>query len=76
MPDGANKGSFLLGHNAQAVADSTAQVILAEELTQQANDSRQLLPTLKQVQVNIGRKPDAASADAVYWSEPTRLIKA
>ena len=69
MPDGASKGSFLQGYNAQAAVDSTAQVIVAAEITQQANDSRQLLPMLKQVAANMGRKPDAVSADAGYWSE-------
>ena len=69
MPDGANKGSFLQGYNAQAAVDSEAQVIVAAEITQQANDSRQLLPMLKQVEANMGRKPDAVSADAGYWSE-------
>jgi hypothetical protein len=66
MPDGANKGSFLQGYNAQAAVDSTAQVIVAAEITQQANDSRQLLPMLAQVEANLGRKPDAVSADAGY----------
>jgi len=69
MPDGANKGSFLQGYNAQAAVDSTAQVIVAAEITQQANDSRQLLPMLEQVKANMGRKPDVVSADAGYWSE-------
>ena len=69
MPDGANKGSFLQGYNAQAAVDSTAQVIVAAEITQQANDSQQLLPMLKQVEANMGRKPDVVSADAGYWSE-------
>jgi transposase len=69
MPDGANKGSFLQGYNAQAAVDATAQVIVAAEITQQANDSRQLIPMLEQVAANMGRKPDAVSADAGYWSE-------
>jgi hypothetical protein len=69
MLDGANKGSFVQGYNAQAAVDSTAQVIVAAEITQQANDSRQLLPMLEQVQANMGRKPDAVSTDAGYWSE-------
>ena len=69
MPDGANKGSFLQGYNAQAAVDATAQVIVAAEITQQANDSRQLLPMLEQVEANLCRKPEAVSADAGYWSE-------
>ena len=69
MPDGANKGSFLQGYNAQAAVDATAQIIVAADLTQQTNDSRQLLPMLAQVEANMGRKPDAVSADAGYWSE-------
>ena len=71
LPDGANKGSFLQGYNAQAAVDSTAQVIVAAEITQQANDSRQLVPMLELVEANMGRKPDAVSADAGYWSEAT-----
>src|SRR5208282_355524 len=69
MPDGANKGSFLQGYNAQAAVDSTAQVIVAAEVTQETTDNRQLLPILDQVKENLGRRPQAASADAGYWSE-------
>jgi transposase len=69
MPDGANKGSFLQGYNAQAAVDATAQVVVAAEVTQETNDNRQLLPMLGQVEQNMGRKPGAASADAGYWSE-------
>src|SRR5208282_3004495 len=64
-----NKGSFLQGYNAQAAVDSTAQVIVAAEVTQETNDNQQLLPMLGQVKENLGRKPEAASADAGYWSE-------
>jgi len=69
MPDGANKGSFVQGYNAQIAVDSKAQVIVAAEVTQETTDNRQLLPMLAQVKQNMGRKPDAASADAGYWSE-------
>jgi len=69
MPDGANKGSFLQGYNAQAAVDATAQVIVAADVTQETNDNRQLLPMLDQVKQNMGRSPEAASADAGYWSE-------
>ncbi len=69
MPDGANKGSFIQAYNAQAAVDSQAQVIVAADITQQTNDSRQLLPMIGQVKTNIGCKPEAISADAGYWSE-------
>jgi transposase len=69
MPDGANKGSFVQAYNAQAAVDSKAQVIVAAEVTQETTDNRQLLPMLCQVKQNMGRNPEAASADAGYWSE-------
>jgi hypothetical protein len=69
MPDGANKGSFLQAYNAQAAVDSQAQVIVAAEVTQQTNDSQQLVPMIELVEANVGRKPEAVSADAGYWSE-------
>jgi len=69
MVDGANKGSFIQAYNAQAAVDSLAQVVVAAEITQQANDSQQLAPMIAQVESNLGRKPEAVSADAGYWSE-------
>ncbi len=69
MVDGANKGSFIQAYNAQAAVDSQAQVIVAAEVTQQGNDSQQLAPMIEQVEANMGRKPEAVSADAGYWSE-------
>lgn len=68
MPDGANKGSFLQGYNAQAAVDGEAQVIVAAEVTQETNDSHQLVPMIEQVKANAGRKPGTVSADAGYWS--------
>jgi hypothetical protein len=68
MPDGAHKGSFLQAYNAQIAVDSEAQIILAADITQDANDKQQLAPVLEQVQANTGRKPVAASADNGYCS--------
>ena len=59
MPDGANKGSYVQGYNAQAAVDSQAQIIVAAEVTQEPNDSRQLVPMIKQVVANAGSTPIA-----------------
>jgi len=69
MPDGANKGSFVQGYNAQIAVDSASQVIVAAEVTQSSTDSKQLLPMLAQIEKNLGQKPDKTSADAGYFSE-------
>jgi hypothetical protein len=68
MPDGANKGSFIQAYNAQAAVDGHAQIMVAADITPQANDRQQLVPMIAQVQANVGRVPDAVSADAGYWS--------
>jgi len=46
--------------------DSQSQVIVAAELTQQTNDSQQLVPMIEQVVANAACKPDAVSGDAGY----------
>jgi transposase len=68
MKDGATK-EFVQGYNAQAAVDSHAQVIVAASVTQQANDKKQLVPMLEQVEVMTGSKPKQATADAGYFSE-------
>jgi hypothetical protein len=67
MKDGASK-SFEQCYNAQAAVDSTAQVIVAATVTQQANDKQQLVPMMQKTIENTGRAPQAASADAGYFS--------
>jgi transposase len=69
MPDGANKGSFVQGYNAQIAVDATSQVIVAAEVTQETNDKKQLLPMIAQIAANLGQRPDKVSADAGYFSE-------
>jgi transposase len=69
MPDGANKGSFLQGYNAQIAVDAEAQIIVAAEVTQQTNDKQQLEPMAKAIVASVGRLADVTSADAGYFSE-------
>jgi transposase len=69
MPDGANKGSFMQGYNAQIAVDGHAQVIVAADVTQQPNDKQQLEPMMAMVQQNVDRMAETTSADAGYFSE-------
>ena len=69
MPDGANKGSFVQGYNAQIAVDSASQVIVAAEVTQETNDKMQLIPMVAQIVTNLEQKPEKVSADTGYFSE-------
>ena len=75
-------GSFHQCFNAQAVVDSTSQVIVACELSDEAPDARQLAPALDQLADNlaaIGAELPAGatlSADAGYFSEDNIRITA
>jgi transposase len=69
MRDGATK-SFEQSYNCQAAVDSQAQVIVAAQVTQQANDKQQVQPLVEQMKANLnGRIPAELSADAGYFSE-------
>ena len=68
MKDGVSK-SFEQSYNAQAAVDSANQIILAAEVTQEPNDKEQLVPMMGKVAENVGQLPDAASADAGFFSE-------
>lgn len=65
---------WVQGYNAQAVV-TTGQIILAADVTTEANDVRQLIGMLDQAQANaeavLGEEAvlGAAVADAGYWSE-------
>lgn len=67
MKDSITK-SFLQGYNAQIAVDQQAQIIVAASVVQQANDIEQLVPMLNEVEQNVGRKPEEATADAGYFS--------
>src|SRR5487761_2382748 len=69
MPDGANKGSFVQGYNAQIAVDAASQVIVAAEVTQETNDKKQLIPMIAQIGTNLEQKPEKVSADTGYFSE-------
>src|ERR1700720_265219 len=64
-----SKDGFVQAYNAQIAVDSTAQVIVAQDVTQSAVDSGQLVPMIDAAKTNLGRYPAQASADAGYCSE-------
>ena len=65
-------GRTLQGYNAQAAA-TCEQVVVAAELTQQANDLQQLAPMLTAIRTTltsagIAAGPQRLAADSGYWS--------
>ncbi len=60
---------WVQGYNAQAMADCTTQVIVAQDVTQEENDVKQLAPMLSCCQAQAGERPEQLLADAGYWSE-------
>lgn len=60
---------YVQGYNAQAAADTESNLILAADITQEANDVHQFNPMLQQVKENTGDMPKCGIGDAGYWSE-------
>ena len=68
MKDTTTK-SFVQAYNAQAAVDSEAQVIVAAQVANEANDKEQVEAAVEQIEKNLGQKPKELSADAGYYSE-------
>jgi hypothetical protein len=64
-----SKDGFVQAFNAQAAVDAEAQIIVAQAVTQDANDKRQLVPMTDAIETNLGRKPEQLSADSGYCSD-------
>lgn len=60
--------SYQQGYNAQIGVDAQAQIIVGTKVVQAGNDQQQLVPMLLEVAQNLGRMPEAASADGGYFS--------
>jgi transposase len=67
MKDGATK-TFHQAYNIQVGVDAQAQIIVAAKVVQTGADQEQLVPVLQEVEKNLGRMPERASADAGYYS--------
>ncbi len=68
MKDGATK-AFVQAYNCRAAVDSPSQVIVSAQVTQQANDKRQVKPLVEQIKANLDKNPKQLSADSGYYSE-------
>ena len=64
-----SKDGFVQAYNAQAAVDAQAQIIVAQGVTQEATDKRQLVGMTDAIEANLGHKPTQLSADAGYCSE-------
>lgn len=62
-------GRWLQGYNGQAMVDCDSQVIVAQELTNEEADVKQLGPMLGRCEEQAGARPEQALVDAGYWSE-------
>jgi hypothetical protein len=60
--------SYQQGYNVQIGVDAQAQIIVGAKVVQAGNDQQQLVPVLQEVAQNLGRMPEAASADGGYFS--------
>jgi hypothetical protein len=69
MPASDAKGSVVQGYNCQAAVDARAQIIVAADVTDEANDKQQAQPMLTQVLAHTGQVPRTVSMDAGYFSE-------
>lgn len=67
---------YVQAYNAQAAVDCGAQVIVAQGVSNCANDVQQLAPMVKQIKVNTGRQAQELSADAGYCSEGNLAVLA
>ena len=66
---------WVQGFNGQAAAECENQVIVAQDVTQEENDVRQLGPMLKRCEQQAGRRPSELLADAGYWSEENAKLE-
>ena len=60
---------FIQAYNCQAAVDSENQIIVAQSVTNEGNDKRQLIPILNQIRANCRRQTVELSADSGYCSE-------
>ncbi|UOA09020.1 transposase [Methylobacter sp. S3L5C] len=64
---GKKGGSFYYAYNTRISVDADLQIIVAQHVSQNANDKQELEPALKAIQDTAGRLPEQLSADNGYF---------
>src|SRR6202163_588466 len=64
-------GGLSLSYNAQISTDAAQGVIVGVAVTQQANDSAQLLPAVERIEKRLEKEPQQMVADAGYTTRET-----
>jgi transposase len=60
---------FVQAYNAQVVVEEGSQLIVAQAVTQDANDKKQVMPMVAAVETQAGQTPTQLLADSGYCSE-------
>ena len=60
---------YMQAYNCQIAVDAAHQVIVAQSLGNQQNDTNELIPLVRQIRRNLGRQAREISADSGYLSE-------
>jgi hypothetical protein len=60
---------YMQAYNCQLAVDAAHQVIVAQSVSNEQNDSRQLIPMVVQIRKNLGRHAREVSADSNFLSE-------
>jgi transposase len=60
---------WIQGYNGQAMVECSHQIIVAYDLTAEADDRAHLDTMLQRCEALAGRRPDKCLGDAGYWSE-------
>ena len=61
-------GCFDYAYNAQISVDADLQIIVAQHVSQNANDKQEVEPALQALKDTTDRLPEKLSADNGYWS--------
>ena len=61
-------GGFDYAYNAQISVDADLQIIVAQHVSQNANDKQEVAPALRALQETTDQLPEKLSADNGYWS--------